>query len=1732
MPFDVEGARSAGYTDDEILGHLTASRKFDVERALSDGYTQDDIIQHLSGRSTVATPTATPRKDVQFDDMLSLDQTGLMPRNVEQERESARFYGETVPSLPMRMKLATEKAMATIPNFLTALSVEATMGEQPVAAEGVTGMLPLTTEQQEARRAEMRADPEFARQQDVAAGIQQDLEAVRPENETFAGSVFGSVVESAPPMLAGVATGLVAGPVAGTVVGLGGGSLVEGGDAFQETGDVQHALRSAMYEAAGEAVGMHALFKGGKTFLHKMRDTVGANFGEEAATAFAQGVDRRVSQNSEMTIGDVLQDKQLWYEVLVGGTAGAVTGAAIRPVISLAETSRERALQNELDDITREATDEAFMRKRSSDAVARMLLEPDPVVPPGSYGQLEQPGQVGVNVPGYAPEIGSNAGATMQALDTYNTIQARVVLNGLDDETAETLATDLALKGITSEQLYSQKGYTSVYLGQDELGQRLHTQRIRDYDGIPVTYSTQAGNISEFSHKALAPNEVTIIQSGIKIIDEKRSQALGEIIKDWFQKISPESVPHVVVDVTPFSQYNSGFLAAAGHFSDGSLLIELHPNKAASSLRADVNSPEVWKAIIETAAHETFHHIGPMLLRRSSAEVQDAVMTAWKQDQRDALTLTPQEFNKRYRGLSWNLDLAEAADSRSLQELLDDPEIWQKYKNHVKYLLSFDEWLAHQGELYLAGDINKMLRPVRRYMREVYNAWRKLYADFKALFGDIPKPNDTFAKWVKYQQLLNEQARAGMPLPEGTWGQYHSVRAIGNETDLNSPTVTASLAGVEPEKVAKGMRRVFRKWFKSSPVNGDAFERELDNFGWWSKLSYTIIQVAKANPHIRELYSPLGWTTQGSDTVVHGYLDYIFGAQNLQMNWASRADETLRQWRKLDQKANEGLISMLFDQRAEGKYFDYADPEIIKKYNLTPESIEMAQKIDTMFKNFITSVEEARIAEAMKRLKKNPFAAKEIEAIRRQFEAMRKVPYVPEIRFGRYVVRVVARQDTVINGKTVKAGSTIERQHVERSTQQAVLVDELQRAYPSHIIKADVLPEGLESLVGMPRVVIESLRTELQLTEEQQKALDDYLYRTSPAASFAKRMIRRQGIKGFSFDLQRAFAQYFLHGAKHLSRIKYGPALQEAVKRIQETATAVDPNGPNLQDTVKRREIANYVARHYQHFTNPAEDWSAMRGAVALSYLGGMIRTAVMNLTQPMFTTYPELARTYGDKAAVDELYKAYRDSYKTYYALKPLTAQQEQIIDKWVSGQPLTSAEESFVSKWSGMEAPLRDALQRAQRENVIDQSQAMELAAMSEGNWMYRFRASSDLGYYIRTGAQALMIPFQLAEKLNRRVSFVAAWRLAKKAGDSDVVAYQKAIDAVRTTQFEYSKAFRPELLRGRKGLFMMFMQFSLSQLHFATNGYNSNVASWQWRWWALMLASGGLLGLPFAENLMDLAEWALVKAFPNRKIDVKYELKKLIKEFVDTTYVSPDAFLHGASRYGFGILPWADMSGSISMGRLVPGTDIPTKIATGIDWNDAVAQAVTDAGGATSTLVMRMLQGMASRDPDTWRRLERAAPMSMAQALSASFRWYARGGEQDSSGATIYSFDTNDPWQAAEIATKALGFAPRELNRAKDDIYTRRDFARFYAIRRDMLLDAMNDAYLYNDQHAKTQAMEAIRKFNKESPTRGYKITGDQIRESIRNRAIRREKIERGYGATRREEQLRREYEAGDL
>jgi len=58
--FDVNAARRAGYSDDEILQHLTQTRSFNIQGALSSGYNKGDIINYLAAQPAPNAGLAPP----------------------------------------------------------------------------------------------------------------------------------------------------------------------------------------------------------------------------------------------------------------------------------------------------------------------------------------------------------------------------------------------------------------------------------------------------------------------------------------------------------------------------------------------------------------------------------------------------------------------------------------------------------------------------------------------------------------------------------------------------------------------------------------------------------------------------------------------------------------------------------------------------------------------------------------------------------------------------------------------------------------------------------------------------------------------------------------------------------------------------------------------------------------------------------------------------------------------------------------------------------------------------------------------------------------------------------------------------------------------------------------------------------------------------------------------------------------------------------------------------------------------------------------------------------------------------------------------------------------------------------------------------------------------------------------------------------------------------------------
>jgi hypothetical protein len=86
MAFDIAGARSAGYSDEEIAAHLSQQRGYDLEGALKAGYQPSEVLGFLAGAGKPAEPASSTDAGVDFT-AAATDMQGQAPRAPAQQKK-------------------------------------------------------------------------------------------------------------------------------------------------------------------------------------------------------------------------------------------------------------------------------------------------------------------------------------------------------------------------------------------------------------------------------------------------------------------------------------------------------------------------------------------------------------------------------------------------------------------------------------------------------------------------------------------------------------------------------------------------------------------------------------------------------------------------------------------------------------------------------------------------------------------------------------------------------------------------------------------------------------------------------------------------------------------------------------------------------------------------------------------------------------------------------------------------------------------------------------------------------------------------------------------------------------------------------------------------------------------------------------------------------------------------------------------------------------------------------------------------------------------------------------------------------------------------------------------------------------------------------------------------------------------------------------------------------------
>lgn len=751
---------------------------------------------------------------------------------------------------------------------------------------------------------------------------------------------------------------------------------------------------------------------------------------------------------------------------------------------------------------------------------------------------------------------------------------------------------------------------------------------------------------------------------------------------------------------------------------------------------------------------------------------------------------------------------------------------------------------------------------------------------------------------------------------------------------------------------------------------------------------------------------------------------------------AAEADNIVREWSKL--KDEEALANVMHEatlaQIDPAKPYQQGDnkvkyQQLHKAYNaLSPEAQAMYKKARNAYSGHYAKVREAIRERILRSALSSQKKADLLQKIEGSFGQIKGV-YFPLARFGKYVVvmrnqngqaEVVSRAETYSEAKSIRS--------------------ELMLKYPQ--FKADDVEQDAEfnaSRDSVGRGFMSDLFDEvgnLGLDAKAQAEFEDtlsQLYLSSmPDLSWAKHGIHRKGTAGFSNDARRAFAQHMFSGANYLGKLRYGDQLAQQLDEMKKYSKEQFNKGVGYDQRSARSVIDEMEKRHELLMNPKGNPLSSFLTSVGFMYYMGLSPAAAMvNLSQTALIAYPIMGAKWGFDKAGKELLKASSDFAKGVEFNVPDFSSLENFknsigdvyspnIDKVIKGLEL-------------------DAYNKAVSRGVIDVTQAHDLAGIAQGE-------DSKVMWYFRPAMRLASGMFHHAERFNREVTFIAAYRLATQAGANHDTAFEQAMEAVYKGHFDYSTGNRARFLQGpvAKVLFL-FKQYAQNMLYTLVRNAHQSLYALEpsERTEARRALAGilgmhalaaGAIGLPIT-GMLATASLLIAKksklgaaAFGAAALaaffgaadgddDDPYELEIVIRNWLADIHPKfADLVFGGVPR----VFSPVDLSGRVGLSNLII-PDVQEGLE-GADWATAMQSALLGPVVGISTSTAKGLQQI--QEGDYGRGIETMLPIFLKNAMK-SYR-YADEGVLTKNKDVIHDKDVT----GVELFSQAIGFSPASV------------------------------------------------------------------------------------------------------
>lgn len=645
--------------------------------------------------------------------------------------------------------------------------------------------------------------------------------------------------------------------------------------------------------------------------------------------------------------------------------------------------------------------------------------------------------------------------------------------------------------------------------------------------------------------------------------------------------------------------------------------------------------------------------------------------------------------------------------------------------------------------------------------------------------------------------------------------------------------------------------------------------------------------------------------------------------------------------------------------------------------------------------------------------------------------SLQREGYAPLSRFGEYTVDV-----TTDNG--------LQYFDMFESKREANKMAEAMRAEfgVGSVSQGTVPKEDFKLLAGITPESLELFGNMLGLDSQGDKARDEvfqkYIRLTKNNRSAMKRLLHRKGIAGYSQDVPRVLASFVYSNARQTAG---GLNMNEMGEAISEM-----PKGQG--------QLKDSAVRLSEYIKNPQEEAQALRGLLFAQYLGGSIASAMVNMTQPVAVSFPYLSQFGGAKMAAMQLAKA---------------------------------AKEEALGK-AAYEQDLADALAAAEEDGTVSPQEVHQLMAQASGRGSLKSGDGTTAGAALASAqnhfarlSMAWGKVFGMAEQVNRRLTFVAAYRMAKAQGIKNPAEFAKK--AVVDTQFLYNKANKMEWGRGAVGgTLMTFKTYSIAYLELLHRMYTQGGPEGKKATLlalGMLMLMGGVSGLPFEEDIEDLAEGIA------QKLGYNFSVKQARQEFLEDVF---GATLSSFLESGISGLPGMplDVSGRLGMGNLIPGTGV-------LQSKTDHTRDVLEIAGPVGDLAKRVVSGggkVLGGDIGGVLEMSPLAVRNAAKGLDMAIT----GMYRDQKGYKVLEADL------VESGLKAIGFQPRSVARIQEANTTNQQQKSFYAATAQDIRSEWAQGVFEKDTGKVDRARKRIVEWNKKNPDQKMLITVPSVMKRV--------------------------------